>query len=400
MKNSHRIPLLLRVGPIQLLTIGILMLGGVLGMFAVGGAVLVGEGQFQINQPILAGGITVVMTVVLLLITALIRPLRINLEYQPYNRNWGLLVAWIYIIAGYALMAFNLIRLDVPTLLFESPGYIAFRLTEEHGAVIYYTTMLCFFVGASFALDTVRSRHVKRLIVLSIIVFALGLLATARREMLILIFAWGFIYLFTREKLNVAIVAVLGMIFGGAIFVSTIVFRHIDVSDSPMAYFLSGEFEPYRFALYLVDNWIREGGVFYSPWSFAIPFADASTLAQSTNCVLVQDYLHNSTCLGSFTITVFAAILYFGFAIPVVFYVIAVWCAKQSAHFLEHRDGAFSSFIYAFFLLRLILFVRNGELFDSLIDSIVLAVLLLIFFVATSWKAVRVGRQTQGAIQR
>jgi hypothetical protein len=303
-----------------------------------------------------------------------------------------LFVAWLYIIAGYALLAFNCIRLDVPTLLFESPGYIAFRLTEEHGAVIYYTTMLCFFVGASFALDTVRSKHAKRLIVLSIIVFAFGLLAITRREMLILVFLWGFIYLFTRKKVNVAIVVVIGIIFVAAIFISTVIFRHIDVSDSPMAYFLSGEFEPYRFALYLIDNWIREGGVFYSPWPFVIPYADASTLSQSTNCVLVQDYLHNSTCLGSFTITVFAALLYFGFAIPIIFYVIAVWCAKQSAYFLDHRDGAFATFIYAFFLLRLVLFVRNGELFNSLIDSIVLAVLLLIFFAATGWKAVRLER--------
>jgi hypothetical protein len=389
MKNSHRIPLFLRAGPIQLLTIGILMLGGVLGMIAVSGAVLVGEGQFQINQPILAGGITIAMTAVLLLVTAAIQPLRMHLEYQPFNRNWGLFVAWVYIIAGYALMAFNWIRLDVPALIFDTPGYIAFRLTEEHGAVIYYTTMLCFFIGASFALDTVRSKHVKRLIVLSIIIFALGLLALTRREMLILVFVWGFIYLFTRKKVNVAIVVTIGIIFVAATFISTILFRRIDVSDSPMAYFLSGEFEPYRFALYLIDNWIREGGVLYSPWTFAIPYADGSTLAQSTNCVLVQDYLHNSTCLGSFTITVFAALLYFGFVIPIIFYVIAVWCAKQSAHFLDHRDGAFATFIYAFFLLRLVLFVRNGELFDSLIDSIVLVVLLLAFFFATGWKLVR-----------
>lgn len=389
MKNPHRIPPFLRAGPIQLLTIGILMLGGVLGMIAVSGAVLVGEGQFQVNRPVLAGGITVAMTAVLLLVTAVVRPLRIHFEYRPFNRNWGLFVAWVYIIAGYALMAFNLIRLDVPALLFESPGYIAFRLTEEHGAVIYYTTMLCFFVGASFALDTVRSKNVKRLIVLSIIIFALGLLALTRREMLILVFAWGFIYLFTRKKVNVTIVVIIGIIFIAATFISTILFRHIDVTDSPMGYFLSGEFEPYRFALYLIDNWIREGGVLYSPWTFVIPYADGSTLAQSTNCVLVQDYLHNSTCLGSFTITIFAALLYFGFAIPIIFYIIAVWCAKQSAHFLDHRDGAFATFIYAFFLLRLVLFVRNGELFDSLIDSIVLAVLLFAFFLATGWKTVR-----------
>jgi hypothetical protein len=389
MKNSHRIPPFLRAGPIQLLTIGILMAGGVLGMIAVNGAVLVGEGQFQINQPLLAGGITVAMTAALLLVTAAVRPLRIQLEYKPFNRSWGLFVAWAYILAGYALMAFNLIRLDVPTLLFESPGYIAFRLTEEHGAVIYYTTMLCFFVGASFALDIVRNRHVKRLIVLSIVIFGFGLLALTRREMLILIFLWGFIYLFTRKKVNVAIVVTIGIIFVAATFITTIVFRHIDVTDSPMGYFLSGEFEPYRFALFLIDNWIREGGVFYSPWSFAIPFADGSTFSQSTNCVLVQDYLHNSTCLGSFTITVFVAFLYFGFLIPIVFYLFAVWCAKQSAHFLDHRDGAFATFIYAFFLLRLVLFIRNGELLDSLIDSIVLVVLLLLFFVATGWKAVR-----------
>jgi hypothetical protein len=389
MKTSRRVPLFLRAGPIQLLTIGILMLGGVLGMIAVNGAVLVGEGQFQINQPVLAGGITVAMTAVLLLVTAVVRPLRIHFEYRPFNRNWGLFVAWVYIFAGYALMAFNWIRLDVPTLLFDSPGYIAFRLTEEHGAVIYYTTMLCFFVGASFALDTVRSKNVKRLIVLSIIIFALGLLALTRREMLILVFAWGFTYLFTRKKVNVTIVVIIGIVFVAATFISTIIFRHIDVTDSPMGYFLSGEFEPYRFALYLIDNWVREGGVLYSPWTFVIPYADGSTLAQSTNCVLVQDYLHNSTCLGSFTITVFAALLYFGFAIPIIFYVIAVWCAKQSAHFLDHRDGAFATFIYAFFLLRLVLFVRNGELFDSLIDSIVLSVLLVTFFLATGWKAVR-----------
>ena len=392
MKSSHRIPPFLRAGPIQLLTIGVLMVGGVLGMIAVNGAVLVGEGQFQINQPLLAGGITVAMTAALLLVTAAVRPVRIHLEYKPFNRSWGLFVAWAYILAGYALMAFNLIRLDVPTLLFESPGYIAFRLTEEHGAVIYYTTMLCFFVGASFALDIVRNRHVKRLIVLSIIIFGFGLLALTRREMLILIFLWGFIYLFTRKKVNVAIVVTIGTIFVAAIFITTIVFRHIDVTDSPMGYFLSGEFEPYRFALFLIDNWIREGGVFYSPWSFAIPFADGSTLSQSTNCVLVQDFLHNSTCLGSFTITVFAAFLYFGFVIPIVFYLFTVWCAKQSAHFLDHRDGAFATFIYAFFLLRLVLFIRNGELFDSLIDSIVLVVLLFIFFVATGWKAVRLER--------
>jgi hypothetical protein len=395
MINSNRIPLLLRAGPVQLLTIGILMVGGVLGMLAVNGAVLVTEGQFHVNQPILAGSITVAMTAALLLLTAAVRPLRITLEYRPFNRSWGLFVAWVYIIAGYGLMAFNWIRLDVPTLLFNSPGYIAFRLTEEHGAVIYYTTMLCFFVGASFALDTLRSKLVKRLIILSIVGFGLGLLALTRREMLILIFAWGFIYLFTRNKVNVTIVVVLGMMFAAAIYVSTIIFRHIDVSDNPTAYFLSGEFEPYRFALYLVDNWLREGGVFYQPWPFALPFADASdasTLAQSTNCVLVQDFLHNSTCLGSYTITVFASILYFGFAIPIIFYVITLWCAKQTAYFLDHRDGAFSTFVYAFFLLRLILFVRNGELFNSLVDSIVLAVLLFVFFAATGWKAVRQGR--------
>jgi hypothetical protein len=388
MDTRTNIPLYLRVGPIQVLAIAIFAIGGVLGMIAANGAVLIEQGQFTVGRPVLAATIAMAIAAFLMFVSALVKPAKIHLEYHPYNRALGRAVAAIYMAAGFALLVYNWQRLDVSDLLLVKPGSIAYQLTEQHGAVIYYTTMLCFFVGASFMLEVAQSKLLRNFVVLSIVAFAVGVLAISRREMLLLVFAWGFVHALTRRKISATVVVILAIPCLIAIFVTTIVFRGIDVVEEPTAYFLSGEFEPFRFALYLIDNWVREGGVYYSPWSYAIPYVDPAVLAESTNCQLVFDFLHND-CLGSYTITVFASFLYFGFAFPLFFYVVTVWLAKQSGYWLSMRGGPFSSFIYAFFLLKVILFIRNGELFDSLIDSITLIVLLIIFFFVTGWKVYR-----------
>lgn len=373
-----RLPLLLRCLPLQITTIALFGIGAVIGALAEDGRVLKDFGVYVLRDPAEVIGLYVILFGVLMAVSGLIRPVKVRFRVIERPRRWRLAVATAYVVAALALMAYNWVRLDVFNLLQDNPGAIAFRFAEEGGAVLLYTTMLAIFIGSSYLLDHLSHRGARFLVGFALLLFAIGLLGMTRREMLLLLLLWWVVYLATagwrwvRYALWVAFALTLF-----ALYASMLV-RGIDMLEDPLSYFSSGEFEPFRYALLLGSEWLRDP-VLISPWPYSFPMAGSQGLVSSVNGYFSGLMFGDINALGYPTVTMFATLVYFGFAVPLIFYAISVFLVKQMAYWFTRERGYYTSFLYAFFLLRLVLFIRNGELFATLLDTLVLGSLALLF---------------------
>jgi len=372
----------------QVATICIFGLGAVIGMIGLDGRVLLAYGYYEVKQPIIATLAMALLSGAMIFTTWLVQPIKVRVLNLPRSRMLALSVAWLYIGAALALMTYNWTRLDAWNLVFTEPGAIAFRLTDEHGVVTLYTTMLCFFVGATFLLDNSDNLAVKLVLAASATVFALGLLGLTRREMLILFVAWWFVHIaITGGRRRSVLLWSVGILFGVGLYLSMLL-RSIDILDDPMSYFLSGEFEPFRFSLYLLEQWIRKPEI-VSPWSYMFPLVDDHSLIGSVNCYFNYVLNGEEQCLGRNTVTIYTTMLYFGLLPPLFFYAVAIFLVKQTAFWVERQPSYLHSFLYAFCLLRLFLLIRNGELLNGLIDNVVLLILVVLFYSVVGCKITR-----------
>ncbi|SIS08575.1 hypothetical protein SAMN05421778_1408 [Sphaerotilus natans] len=376
--RSLRIPVLLRCMPLQVLTILLFGVGAVIGALSEEGRVLKDFGVYVVKDLPEVVVFYAVLFAGLMGVTGLVQPLRVRFRVIRRPDRWCLAVAWGYVLTALALMAYNWFRLDVINLLQDNPGAIAFRFAEEGGAVLLYTTMLCIFIGAAYLLDHLKGAWARRLVIGALVLFAVGLLGMTRREMLLLLILWLVVHLSTAglRWVKYALWGVFALTVG-ALYFSMLV-RGIDMLEDPLSYFSSGEFEPFRYALLLGGEWLRNP-VALSPWPYSFPMAGDQGLVSSVNGYFSGLMFGDVNALGYPTVTMFSTFLYFGFVGPLVFYAISVFFVKQVAYWLSISRGFYTSFLYAFVLLRLILFIRNGELFATLLDTLVLAFQALLF---------------------
>lgn len=377
------IPFLLRCMPLQFITIVLFGVGAVIGALSEEGRVLKDFGVYVVKDLVEVVIFYSCIFAGLMALSWMVRPVRIRLRSIDRSRRWRLAVAWAYVLAALSLMAYNWLRLDVINLLQENPGAIAFRFAEEGGAVLLYTTMLCIFIGAAYLLDHLECRWSRHLVIVSLVLFAVGLLGMTRREMLLLLILWLVVHLSTagwrwvRHALSV--VFALTMV---ALYFSMLV-RGIDMLEDPLSYFSSGEFEPFRYALLLGGEWLRDP-VAMSAWPYSFPMAGDQGLVSSVNGYFSGMMFGDVNALGYPTVTMFSTILYFGFVVPLAFYVASVFLVKQMAYWFSTSRSCYTSFLYAFVLLRMVLFIRNGELFATLLDTLVLACQAVLFHALVS----------------
>lgn len=382
-----KIPFLLRCQPLQATTIFLFSIGAIIGTVAEHGRVLSDYGFYELKHPGYSSFILILLSCLLFCVSYIIKPIKIRFENKLRSRRTALTVAALYILFALGLMLYNWVRLDAWDLFMDNPGAIAFRLSDEKGMVFLYTTMLCFFIGAAFILDNTKNLFVRYMVALATIVFATGLLGLTRREMLILFAAWGLVYFATQGgKKSILILWLLGIVSVVALYISMLL-RGIDIIGDPASYFTSGEFEPFRYALYLIERWTLDPHI-VSPWAYAIPFVSEQGPIGSVNGYFTVQMLGDTQWLGHHTVTIFSTLLYFGLIIPLVFYSISVFLLKQSGYWLERQPGFYSSFFYAFFLLKFFIIIRNGELISSLVDTIVLLILAIIFHTIIGWKCI------------
>lgn len=378
-----RIPFLLRCMPLQMVTIMLFGVGAVIGALSEEGRVLKDFGVYMVKDLAEVVVFYACIFAGLMAVTWLVRPVRIRFRVVNRSRPWRLAVAWAYVLAALGLMAYNWLRLEVVNLLQENPGAIAFRFAEEGGAVLLYTTMLCIFIGAAYLLDHLQGRWPRRLVIGALVIFSIGLLGMTRREMLLLLILWLVVHLSTAGwrwmRHALWVVFALTMI---ALYFSMLV-RGIDMLEDPLSYFSSGEFEPFRYALLLGGEWLRDPRAM-SPWPYSFPMAGDQGLVSSVNGYFSAMMFGDVNALGYPTVTMFSTILYFGFVGPLGFYAMSVFLVKQVAYWFSVSRSCYTSFLYAFVLLRMVLFIRNGELFATLLDTLVLACQAVLFHALVS----------------
>jgi hypothetical protein len=370
------IPVILRIIPLQVATVLLFGLGGLLGSIHSDGRVLLDYGYYELKNPATSIFVLLALAALLTMLSTAVRPLSVRLDSQ--KSQMGIIIASGYVLIALGLMAFNWMRVDVwQQFLAEAAGSIAFRLQEQGGMIVYYSSMILFFVGASYLLDHAKG-GVRTLVWAAIVVFALGLFGLTRREMLLLLVFWLFLYGSTTNRLRWTSrgLWLLGLLSAVALYFSLLL-RGIDILDDPLSYFASGEFEPFRFAAFLIDSWLQDP-VYVSPLAYAIPFGSDQFIA-SVNNFFNALLLGESGFLGRHTVTIYVTVLYFGFLVPVVFFCIATFLARQSAHFLERSPSYQTAFYYAFFLMKLFIILRNGELLASLVDTAVLLIVAVPF---------------------
>ena len=203
--------------------------------------------------------------------------------------------------------------------------------------------------------------------------------------MLIVFFVWAWVYFATNQiQKSRRRIWVAAGIFLLMMYFSMLV-RRIDVLDDPLAYLTSGEFEPFRFAIYLIEQWLKTR-TSVSPWEYVVPFVSDHRPIGSVNGYFTALMFGEAEPAGNPTVTIFATLLYFGFVFPLIFYSISVFLVKQSAYWLERSPGYYTSLIYGFFLLKLLIIIRNGELLNSLVDTIVLCGFAFVFHVLVGWR--------------
>ena len=94
------------------------------------------------------------------------------------------------------------------------------------------------------------------------------------------------------------------------------------------------------------------------------------------------------SALGLPTVTIFTTFLDFGGLVPLLFYVAHVFVTKQCAFVYERSNSYIFSYLYVFSLIRLLLVIRNGELFAGIIDSIVLFAIFVFYYIISKVKII------------
>ena len=380
-----RIKYIYRCIPFQVIIIIIFGFGAILGIVNDEGILFAYTGDVVSTKYILVCCVYFYIFVLMLIISKFVRPIKTR-KFLVINKGVSqIIVSIILIVIGCILLGYNLIRLQVFELIATNPGLIAYKIIEERGAVIYISTMSVFFIGAAGLLDQLSAKYLKIIVFILIFFFSCGLLLITRREQVFIALAWLSFLIYQQKGFRYMLI-----IFGPIILIFMYVFmmfRNIDILSSPLKYASTGEFEPFRLSLLLGYKWI--GNYQYiSPLEYVIPFLSDGPVIRDVNGYFTEAVfnLPFDSNLGLPTVSIFTTFLYFGGILPVIFYGIHLFLIKQCAFMYEHSASYMYSYLYVFSLIKLLLMIRNGQLFSGLIDSIVLFFIFGIYYSLTKIK--------------
>lgn len=383
-----KIKLIFRCIPFQFLTIFIFSVGAILGIINDGGVLFAYTGARIDANYLIIGFIYLFIYLYMIFLSFIVRPVKFNNLLIIEKGFWQIILSIILMIIGIGLLIYNLIRLRAFDLIYINPGAIAFNITEERGVVIYISTMSTFFVGASGLLDQISRKYVKIIIVFTIILFCIGLILTTRRELALIGLIWLGFLLLQKKGIKYMLLIFTPIII--VVMYVALLFRNIDIFESPLKYFSTGEFEPIRYALLLGYKW-TENMQYISPVEYSIPFIADGVMVREINAKaasMIFNVPSIDSALGLPTVTIFTTFLYFGGLVPLLFYVAHVFVTKQCAFVYERSNSYIFSYLYVFSLIRLLLVIRNGELFAGIIDSIVLFAIFVFYYIISKVKII------------
>jgi len=362
----------------QILIISLFAIGGALGVLGDHG-ILFSPLQVELRwHHIIAALLICAVIMLMVFLSIIIKPVQTPLIKTSNGKAGRVIASLICMAAGCGLLWFNFRRLSVFELITTNPGAIAFNITEQGGAVLYFSTMSIFYVGATALLDCVKSRTLSFVIGAIIVGFTLGVILTTRRELVMIVIAWGGFLLIHRIGTVKTILIMSPIVV--TMLVAALSFRNINLIESPFAYFTSGEFEPMRYALVLIDRWAK-GFEFISPIEYTLPLVSGTKMIGQVNSTFASMLFNNGTALGVPTVTFFTSFFYLGAIVPLAFYSIHVFIVKQLSWIYRQQQSYLAGFLYVFSLIKLMLFIRNGEMFESLIDSIVIFVFVFTYVI-------------------
>ena len=218
------------------------------------------------------------------------------------------------------------------------------------------------------------TRFLLHVCVLALMVF---LFVLTRREML---FVLLIIYLFYFKKFNFSFGLFSGLLLISALCLITYItflFRGVEL-ESLFDFFRSQEFMPVQFGMVLIDRWVDSPYVGDLLRVFPLSFFTIDVEFTSLN----KYYLEEVFKFGSFgpTISFFPVFIVYGFFIPLFYFFIHVVLIKFSEFNLSR--GFAYPLLFCFISIRVLLFIRNGEMVNSLIEVFFFLFFLFPFFFA------------------
>lgn len=340
----------------------------------------------KLHDPLLSHGVVVLVLFFLALVAAgtKFRPVFKLEAIRSDSLFW--LVFWIYAcMAGLSLLvlASKLELLSIVHDLFFEPVQFAVKISMV-GVTLSSGGLLKFYLGIHFLPVLwylwATNYECKKWFV------AWKIFLVASFALIFFIF-----FLMTRRELILYLVLILLLGFGGrvkktyifallslvaAVFVYLISMRLGDVSFGPERYFTSEEFYPYQLSLLLIDEWLRQP--YIKNLLQITPAVFLTNMPTVISPSIMSEYFnHNGP--GP-TMGLPYAIVAFGILYPCMYVAGNFFFLNQiRALIAKVPENARLIPLYAILLLKLFLLVRNGELFNHFLDSVMFVTLYLPF---------------------
>lgn len=298
----------------------------------------------------------------------LVSNLNFSFDSPSFSKEMLKLVSIFYVFLGIAAAWKINSELNSFEMYFVSPGEIGI-VYGELNLFRYYVLLFAFPIGVYFLASNEENFFTRIFLLILVIMFGVLLWFTTRREQLILNFLFLFFY-FNRFEFKISYIKIVIM----AVFIISFTYfqlllRGVQFSQGILS---MEDFSLVSLGGYFIELW------YYSPFyldtdvSYFLGIFDGlSTLSVNMQ---FQKYLGGSW--NNPTAGVFALFLISGF-FPALFiyflYTFSIdFCLKGS----KGKRGYFYSMLAVFLMLRFLLFIRNGELFNALLDNFFFLIIL------------------------
>lgn len=296
--------------------------------------------------------------------------LKVDARFSPTGWRF-LFFSWVLALLYACWVLIMELRLDevVLAMLGRSPDYVTLQAAVgvklAGGGLLRFYFISYFFPVIWFFCFKVNRRLIGGVIFwLSYFSIVFFFFVLSRRELIIyalMILLLGFFPNISRAKF-----------FGLLLMAMSVMFFMVGVrvgfggDFSIVKYFAGEEFYPFQLGVFLLDHWLSNPTVrnlvAISP--FAIFSKDGSTISP-----LVMNEYFGYLGPGP-TVSIIYTVVAYGFAIPILYFLFVSLLTK-TLHLMSAREsGWYLIPLYCYMLLKFFLLVRNGELFNSMMDMV------------------------------
>lgn len=251
---------------------------------------------------------------------------------------------------------------------------------SQSGVLKYYLSLYALIISFFWFLNRLPTGNVffyLLKIIFHFFIFGLMifLFALTRREMLFVLLLMYFFYL---KKFKFSFDLYTGFLSLSVVFLVTYVtflFRGVEL-NSFFDFFRSQEFMPVQFGMVLIDKWVDAPYIDDLLRVFPLSFFTIDMDFTSLNKYYLEDVFR----FGSFgpTISFFPVFFIYGFFIPLLYFMVHVFLMRFAE--INISRGFAYPLLFCFISIRMLLFIRNGEMVNSLIEVFFFLFFLFPFF--------------------